>query len=229
MAKRRVTRKQLLKEPDEFLTTAGKIVLWAKQNSKRVITGGCVVLGLVLAISAYAYFRQHNADAAENRLGQALAKYQSELANKDAAAALAAARGDFDGLLASFGDYPAGKLGTVIYGHICLAGQAYDDAIAKYQKALTYYGADTSLHNVIVNGLGTAFQQKGDYPQAVVYFKQLADGPSPVLKDVALFNLGRLYGQLGQSEESLKVYQQLSTDFPQSMFADVAKEKINNS
>lgn len=224
-----MTRKQMLKEPDEFISTADKIIHWVRQNSKSVIAASCAVIGLVVLISAYAWFQQRKADEAENLLGQALAKYQSVMENKDAPAALEAARSDFDTLLATYGKFPAGKLGTVIYGHVCLAGQAYDDAIAEYQKALTYYGPDSSLHNVILNGLGTAYQQKGDYPRAVTFFKQLAEGASPVLKDVALFNLGRLYNQMGQTEESQKVYQQLSTDFPQSMYATVAKEKINNS
>lgn len=229
MAKRRVTRKQLLKEPDEFLTTADKIIGWAKANTKSVIVGCCIFFGVVLLVSGYAYVRQHNASEAENMLAQALASYQSEIETKDGAAALAASRSAFDALLSSYGDYASGRLGTVIYGHICLAGQAYDDAIGEYKKALTYYGADSSLHNVILNGLGAAYQQKGDYLQAVVYFKQLADGSSPVLKDVALFNLGRLYSQLGKPEESQKVYQQLSSEFPQSMYAAVAKEKVDNS
>ena len=138
-------------------------------------------------------------------------------------------RSDFDALLASYGSLPAGRLGAVLYGHICLAGGAYDDAIAHYQESLAKFGPESSLGNVILNGLGTAYQQKGDYPRAVTYFKQIVDGSSAVLKDVALFNLGRLYGQLGQTEESRKSYQQLSTEFPQSMFANVVKEKIGNS
>jgi len=229
MAKNRVTRKQLLKEPDEFLTTAGKLIAWSKNNTKTLIIGGCLFFGVVAAISVYTVFKQRQASTAEILLGQALNKYQTEIATKDASAALAATRSDYDALLASYAGQPAGRLGAVLYGHICLAGQAYDEAIAHYQDSLTYFGADSSLGNVILNGLGTAYQQKGEYPQAVVYFKQIADGTSPVLKDVALFNLGRLYGQLGQTEDSRKAYQQLSTEFPQSIYADVVKEKVHDS
>jgi len=225
MAKNRVTRKKLLKEPDEFLTTAGKLIRWAKDNTRPLIIGGCIFFGLVLSISVYSVIKQRRAGTAEILLGQALSKYQAEIATKDASAALQATRSDYDALLASYGGQPAGRLGAVLYGHICLAGQAYDDAIAHYQESLTYFGADSSLGNVILNGLGTAYQQKGEYPQSVVYFKQIADGSSPVLKDVALFNLGRLYGQLGQMEESRKAYQQLSTEFPQSIYTSLVNEK----
>jgi tetratricopeptide (TPR) repeat protein len=229
MAKNRVTRKKLLKEPDEFLTTAGKLIRWARENTRSLIVGACIFFGVVFFISFYSFFQQNRANAAETLLGQALAKYQTEIEAKDPSAALAATRSDFEALLASYGDRSAGRLGTVIFGHICLAGQAYEDAIAQYQKSLSYFGDDSSLYNVILNGLGTAYQQKGEYPRAVAYFKQLAAGSSAVLKDAALFNLGRLYGQLGQTEESRKVYQQLSTEFPQSMYANVVKEKVGDT
>lgn len=229
MAKNRVTRKKLLKEPDEFLTTAGKLIRWGKDNTRTLVIGGCIFFGVVLLISGYSVFKQRKANTAEILFGQALNKYQVEIATKDASAALEATRSDYDALLASYGGQPAGRLGAVLYGHICLAGRAYDDAIAHYQESLTYFGTDSSLGNVILNGLGTAYQQKGEYPQAVVYFKQIADGSSPVLKDVALFNLGRLYGQLGKTEDSRTAYQRLSTEFPQSIYTNVVKEKVHNS
>lgn len=229
MAANRVKRKQLLKEPDEFVTTAGKLINWSRQNTKPLIIGFCLFFGAVAGISVYSYFKQQRAGTAEMMLGQAVAKYQAGLEAKDASAALAETRSDFDALLNTYGNLPAGRLGAVIYGNVCLAGQAFDDAISHYEKALTSFGAESSLGNVILNGLGTAYQQKGDYPRAVEYFKQMVSGSSPVLKDVALFNLGRLYSQLGQVEESRKAYQQLSDQFPQSMYADVAKEKVNNS
>ena len=37
MAKqKRVTRKQLLKEPDEFITTTGRIIAWGRKYTRQV-------------------------------------------------------------------------------------------------------------------------------------------------------------------------------------------------
>jgi tetratricopeptide (TPR) repeat protein len=229
MAKNKITRKQLLKEPDEFLTITGQLIGWAKDHTRAVIWAGAVLLVLVIGLSSYGYVHNRHANTAEILLGQAVTKYQSVLEAKDATAALAAVRSDFDTLIGSYGRLPGGRLGNLIYGHICLAGQAYDDAIAHYMAALSYYGAESSLGNIILNGLGTAYLQKGEYPQAVEQFKRLVANTSTVLKDNALFNLGHLYKQLGQAEESQKAYQQLSADFPQSMYATLAKEETAGS
>jgi tetratricopeptide (TPR) repeat protein len=111
----------------------------------------------------------------------------------------------------------------VIYGNICIAGLDYDDAVVQYKKSLADFGTGSSLSNVILNGLATAYQQKGDYNQAVSYYTQMADGTGQVLKDAALYNLGRLYGQLGKADESREAYNRLGAEFPQSMYAALVK------
>jgi tetratricopeptide (TPR) repeat protein len=223
MAKNRVTRKQLLNEPDEFLTTANRAMNWARENTRTLIVGGCVILVVAALLSIFSYHRQARAEAAEARLGQVLAKYQTAVDAKDPVAALEEVRGDLDELSASYGNTPAGRLSAVIYGNICIAGLDYDDAVTQYEKSLNHFGPTSSLGNVILNGLATAYQQKGDYNQAVSYFKQVADGTGTVLKDAALFNLGRLYGQLGQAEDSQQAYDRLAADFPQSMYTKLVK------
>ena len=80
MAKNRVTRKQLLKGPDEFFTTTGRLINWAREHTIGLIWGGGIFLALVLFISFYGYFQAQRANTAEAMLGQALAKYQSALA-----------------------------------------------------------------------------------------------------------------------------------------------------
>jgi tetratricopeptide (TPR) repeat protein len=224
MAKYKLSRKQLLNEPDEFISTANRLIDWSKEHTRQLIAGTCVLLAVTAVVSIYIYHRQRQADAAEALLGQALAKYQTAMESKDAAAALAAVRGDFDKLLASYGEVPAGRLGAVIYGNICLAGQDYDDAIVHYKDSLPHFDVESSLVNVILNGLGTAYQQKGDYNRAISYFKQMADGTGTLLKDAALFNLGRLYRQLGKAKESRKAYERLAAEFPQSMYASMVKD-----
>jgi tetratricopeptide (TPR) repeat protein len=223
MAKDRVTRKQLLNEPDEFITTANRLIGWAKENTRMLCVVGCAILVGAALFSVFSYYRQVRADAAETRLGAALAKYQTAMEGKDAAAAIDAVREDFEAILASYGGTPAGRLGGVIYGNICVAAKSYDDAIVQYKKALAHFGKESSLGDVILNGLAAAYQQKGDYNQAISYYKQMAEGTGTVLKDAALFNLGRLYGQLGQSEESRKIYARLGTEFPESMYAKLVK------
>lgn len=226
MAKNKVTRKQLLKEPDEFITTSAQLIAWGKENTKALVIGATLFFAVVIAVSIYVYVNGQRSTAANMMLGQAIEKYQTVAGEKGGLAALSAVSGDFDKLMRSYGRQPAGKLGRLFYGNMEAMAQDYDKAIAYYQKALTEFGDDPALRNMIHNGLGMAYQQKGDYPKAITNFQIIADGPDSVLKDAALFNLGKLLGQLGKTEESRQAYQRLIDDFPNSPYTNIAREKL---
>jgi len=226
MAKKRVTRKQLLKEPDEFITTTGRLIAWAKENTQKLTIGAGVFFVLIIVVSVFGYYHDKRTNSAQLMFSQVVAKYQAEAGQKTSAEALSAVSEDLDLLVGTYGGTPAGKLGRVFYGHICVAGKAYDKAIEYYSQALDDFSSGTPLTNVILNGLAMAYQQKGTYPQAIESYRRLADGPGSILKDAALFNLGKLYGQLGQLEESRQAYQRLNTEFPGSMYANIVREKI---
>jgi tetratricopeptide (TPR) repeat protein len=155
-----------------------------------------------------------------------MAKYQAEVEQKNSAEAISSVKDDFDLLIDSYGNTPAGRLARVFYGHICIAGQEYDKAIENYSRALVEFNGEPSMTKVILNGLALAYQQKGAYPQAIAYYRKLVDGPGSMLKDAALFNLGKLHGQIGQLEKSRQAYQRLNSDFPNSIYANIAREKI---
>jgi tetratricopeptide (TPR) repeat protein len=225
MAKKRVTRKQLLKEPDEFITSTGKLIGWARENSRSLGIGAGIFFALIIGLSAYIYFNERRASTAQMMFSQALTKYQTELDKKGNVEALAAVRADFDLLISKYGNLPAGKLGRVFYGHVSNSGLDYDKAIGHYQKALDDFGGESSLTNIILNGLATAHHEKGEYPQAIERYRKILEGSTIILKDVALFNLGKLYEQIGEAEKSREAYQQLSTDFPDSMYANIVREK----
>jgi tetratricopeptide (TPR) repeat protein len=226
MAKKRVTRKQLLKEPDEFITTTGKLISWAREHTKQLLIGSGLFLGLLILVAVYGYYQQKQLNEATLLYSQAMAKYQNAGGEQEPAAALAAAQSDLDRLTSEFGGQPAGKLGRIIYANLSLAAQARDEAVAIYTSALKDFGSDISLANLICNGLGAAYSQKGDFASAIKYYEKIVDSTSPVLKDSALFHLGRLYEAMGQSDKGQEAYRQLSTDFPDSMFAEIAKDKL---
>ncbi len=226
MAKKRVTRKQLLKEPDEFITTTGKLLSWARENTRQLLVACGLFLGVLILIASYGYYQQKRSNTAEQLYNQAMAKYQTAGGEKDPAAALAAVQPDLERLTGEYGGQPAGKLGRLMYGNFSLAAQARDEAVKIYLAALEDFGSDASLANFIRNGLGAAYSQKGEFQAAIEHYEKIVSGSSQVLKDSALFHLGRLYEAMGQSDKSREAYRQLSTEFPDSMFTELVKTKI---
>ena len=146
-------------------------------------------------------------------------------AQKSPADALAMVQPDLEELVATFGSYDAGKLGRLFYAHISLAAAMPDQAIDLYNILLDGVMEGDGLGNTILNGLAMAYMQKGDRAAAIAHFEKVLDGASNVFKDSALFNLGRLYMDEGDAQKSLDAYKRLSTDFPNSIYANIAREK----
>jgi tetratricopeptide (TPR) repeat protein len=226
MAKKRVTRKQLLKEPDEFITTTGNLIKWAQEHKRQLLVGCGLFVGALILTVSYGYYQQIQSDKASLLYHQAMVKYQNAGGEKDPAAALGAARSDLERLSDQYRGQPAGKLGRVLFANLSLASQAQDEAVSIYTSALNDFGSDISLANFIHNGLGAAYSRNGDFDAAIEHYEKIVSSTSAVLKDSALFHLGRLYEAMGQTDKSQEAYRQLSTDFPDSMFAEIAKDHI---
>ena len=56
MAKVKKTRKELLKEPDEFITTTGKLIRWAVKYQTQLTYGLIAVVVVAIGVSTYRYF-----------------------------------------------------------------------------------------------------------------------------------------------------------------------------
>lgn len=225
MAKKRVTRKQLLKEPDEFITTTGKLIQWAKDHTNQLIISGAILLVAVLFIAGLRYYNERQKQSASALYGKILAAYQSEGGEKEAQKALAAISEDLTRLIETYGHQPAGRMGRVMAGHFNLASRAPEQAVAYYLAALDDFSDNPSVSNIIHHGLGLAYIQLGQYPAAIEQFQALSLSSSLVLKDAALFHLGYLYNAMGQAEESRKAYEQLRNDFPETTYAKLVLDK----
>ncbi len=223
MAKKKISRKKLLKEPDEFISLSARLIEWSRANSKKLLAGTAVFLVCVFLVSAYGFFSRQREQTASALLSKGLAAYQSDAKRADdPAKTLAAVKPDFERLIEKYGRTSSGRLGRVLYAHICLASQAPDEAITLYKAALDDFGDSPELANAILNGLGMAYAQKGESAVAIGYFDRIATGTSRLFKDAALFHLGRLYAAAGENEKAKKAYDQLKTDFPDSFFVNIA-------
>ncbi|KJS32279.1 MAG: hypothetical protein VR64_07030 [Desulfatitalea sp. BRH_c12] len=226
MAKKRLSRKELIKGPDEFITLTGSVIQWARGNTKPLLYGTAAFFAVIILIAVYSLYDARRERAATALLSESLGAYQvAESREGNAQQALTLVKPQFERLIDEYGGQSAGRMGRVIYAHIALKNRAADDAIVLYRRALSDFGKDLAVTNAIRNGLATAYLEKGDNAAAVEEFRQIADSRSGVLKDTALFNLGRLYRLSGDVEKSKQAYEQLRSDFPDSIYGEVAKEK----
>ena len=181
---------------------------------------------MVIAVTAFRYFSNRAENVASNLLKQAMQKYETRRNDTDAVKAFEEVGPEFERILEKYSNKSAGKMARVIYANLNYEAGKTDAAINLYEKALKDTVASKRYRNLILSSLGYAYEKKNDLNAAVGYFQQIAEGNDTVDKDEALFNLGRLYEQLGENDKSTKAFNRLVSEFKDSIYFNLANEKI---
>jgi tetratricopeptide (TPR) repeat protein len=227
MAKKpKKTRKELLKEPDEFITISGKIIGFIAEHKNQLTYALGVIVALALIFSGYRFFSIRSENRAAALLDQSLATYEKVKKDGQAVAAYDQVSADFQMIIDKYGSKPSGKIAKLDYANICYEAGKYDQAIELYKRSLTDFEAHPVIHNQVVGSLGYAYEQQADYATAVIYFKQLSSAPDTIMRAEALYNLGWLYDKLGQTDKSQEAYNKIISDYPDFIYIDLVKERM---
>ncbi len=229
MAKKiKKTRKELLKEPDEFITISGKIIGFIVEHKNQITYALGVIVALALIFSGYRFFSIRSENKAAALLDQSLAKYENFKNDKQPVAAYDQVSADFQLILDKYGSQQSGKIARLTYANICYKAGKYDQAINLYKRSLTDFEKHPTIHSQVVGSLGYAYEQQADYASAVSYFKQLSSAADAIMRGDALYHLGWLYDKLGQTDKSTEAYNKIISDHPDFMYIDLVKERMSS-
>jgi tetratricopeptide (TPR) repeat protein len=227
MARRASKRKRLLKEPDQFITFSKKLIDFGRSHKKALLIGGVAVLALVAAGISALQISVHNEKKASTLVEKAVAKYSAALKATNPKTAYQRVKPDFNHIFKQYSSEKAVRIARIVYGNICYKAGDADQAISMYTRALDDFGQSKALKPLLLSGLGHAYMLKKEYPQALRYFKMITADNEKTLKSDALFNLAWLYEKAGDKKKSTAAYEQLLTDFPDSLYSQLAKEKVS--
>ena len=229
MAAIKKSRKELLKKPDEFMTFTGKVIRLVSDNQKPISYALCAVVAVVLVIFGYRFFAQRAEAKAFSMLAQTLAKYETHKKATSADEAYRNVSEEFQGIVEKYGGNAGGKLARASYANICYNAGDYKKAIELYKRSLNDFKDHPMVYNLILSGLGYAYQQMGDNPNAAMYFEKVASATDSNKRDEALFNLGMLYEKLGDTDKSHQAFKQFLSSYPNSMYFDIVEEKLSEN
>jgi tetratricopeptide (TPR) repeat protein len=225
--KRKKTRKELLREPDEFMTISGKLIGFAVDHKNQLTYALGIIVVLALIISAYRFFSIRAENNASALLDKSLTKYNSIKAEKRPDEVYGEVSADFQFILNKYKGKESAKLARLIYANICYNAGKYKQAIELYKTALTEFAKYPMIHHQILSNLGYAYEQQEDYSTAAGYFEKISSAPEPIMRDEALYHLGRLYDKLGENEKSREAYNKILTDHQDFIYFDLVKERMS--
>jgi len=224
--KQKVTRKQLLREPDEFITFTGRVIQYVREHERGVYIAGIVVLSVVILLAAGKYYlvrTEKNAFAAYDAVQS---RYAMGQMTGETEKGLTTVKSDLKKVLNDYPRTAAAKLASVTYGRVAAQNKDWDEAIKRYKRGMVDFSADPMVVNMIENDLAYAYEGKQDLATAAQYFERVTAVKDSPFRQDALLGLGRVYGLLKDTQKSKKAYETLLSDYKDSNFAPMAKEKL---
>lgn len=224
--KKRLTRKQLLKEPDEFLTFSAKMIQFATENQRRICYALIGLVVVMLVLGAFRYFSNLSERKAYALFEEGLVHYLGQVSGGKSAHFDEAAKAKFAELLRNYPSTKAAQLSLPLYADMNYKEGLYDEAIELYRGALEAFSEEAGFQQLMWNGLAYAYEGKGDYRSAAQCFQKLTHSESGFMKAGAYFNLGRIYEALNNREKAMEAYNTVVTEFPGSVHGKIAEEKV---
>jgi predicted negative regulator of RcsB-dependent stress response len=213
--KKSISRKELLKKPDEFITTSNKIANWVTAHYQKVIWMGAVVV-----LGAGAFFGYRAYDAHQEKQGREAyftALESSEIPQR--IKKLSSVTADYSGTQGA-------QKAWISLGHLYYQQKDFTRALTAYRSALSQGKLPPEFQSLINESLAYVLEEKGDLKGAADAFSQLLKGSDPLLKENANLNLARVQVKLGQTKEAKSTYQAFLKSFPDSIYAPLVRDRL---
>jgi len=225
MAKKKVTRKELLNEPDEFITFSAKLLKIIATYNVQLLYGIGLLILTGIIFSGTSYFSYRSEGQAFAMLEKTMKNYDVSLEKNGSDKAYKEVKNDFVKIIDKYSGNRGGKIARIEFANISINAGDTDGAIDLYRKALEDFSDDQTVKNIILSNLGYAYEEKKDLQSAVKYFEMIVSEPDTFLKDEALFNLGRIYAAMGNEKMSRDAYKKILSEFAGSFYIPIAKER----
>jgi predicted negative regulator of RcsB-dependent stress response len=213
--KKKISRKDLLKKPDEFITLSTRTLNWVKNNYVKVVWVGSGFVLLLTLYFGYSAYRNR-----QERLGHE--KYFSSLEVTDPDQKLK----QLEEILRDYPGTKAAQSAWVTAGHLYYQKKYFSRAVSSYQSALNHGKFPPSFKTLILGSLAYAYEQKGELQQAARTLSEITQGQENLLKEDSLLNLARVYQKMGKKAEAKTTYRTFLKSFPQSVYGNMVKDRL---
>lgn len=228
MAEKKVSRKELLNEPDEFISITSQTIKFAKDNPRILISGVVVlVLALVIGLGYYAY--RSSKEARSHELFQVASRnFEKEMSsnNQPSKETVDKLVTEFDVIAKDYSGFINGDLALLYSGHVLYKGGEYDRALDRYTKAQTTALGKQGFGPLIQYNIAQTLFALKNYDKAISLFEQFSrDTTSPYRRE-AHVSIARIYESMGKNKEAVQAYKQYLKIFPEAPDADFVKARI---
>jgi predicted negative regulator of RcsB-dependent stress response len=228
VAEKKLSRKELLREPDEFITFSGKMLQYGREHTRVVaILVIILVICVIGAAGVYTYQKQRK-DQSHEMFEQAYRNYRAVTlsSNPPSKEQLEQVFKQFDGIAKEYGSLLSGEMALLYSGHVLYKMKDFKGALERYEKMKSTHVAQSGLSSMLKYHIAMTYFALKDYEQAKSLFEQLSQNTdSPYLRE-AYASIAAIYEATDKKKEAVQAYRQYLKMFPQAPDAAYVRARI---
>lgn len=227
MAKK-ITRKELLKEEDEFLTLSGRAALFVSRHAKLFKTSGMVIAAVLLVylgVTTYLGYVNRKGQEVYNKAFHMLTKAGNPGAEEQKEEKEAEAL--FQEVMADYGQSRVSRLAPAQLAFLKFREKAYDEAIPLYKAFAESIPGHSPYRSLARLGLAACYEAKEEFASAIEILQKLLGEGGSLFREQAMFSLARVYRLAKQEGKSREVLEKFLEEFESSPFVPIAKAHLS--
>jgi outer membrane protein assembly factor BamD (BamD/ComL family) len=226
MAKKKSSRKELLKKQDEFLTISARAINYFNAHvSQFKIIGMALVVIIVAYLAVHFYMRSVNKKG-QNAYNLAYYTLTQKTGPDLETETLKQSEELFQKLRHEYGMSKAARLALPQIAFMKFVEKKYDEAIALYREFLEEVSGKPEYESLTRLALAACYEAKGDLSEAIETLNFILKQPDNPFQESAMFGLARLYRLDRKDEKSREVLKEFVEKYPTSPFLPVAKARL---
>lgn len=132
-----------------------------------------------------------------------------------------------DGVIEGYSNLYSAQRALFLRGRFYMETEQWNEAAEDY-RLLTDSFPDSHLALISLSNKATALEELGEYDQALETYEELSgirETRNP-MRARALFSIGRLHEQAGETGDALESYEGLVSEYPNSDWTNLARNRI---
>ena len=228
MAEKRISRKELVKEPDEFISSTGRVISYIREHPNHATAALAVVLTVAIAISGYIWVQNRQSIRSHKVFEQAVQAYETTVQSGEMPSAekLDQLFSAFDEIATDYPSSPAGEEALLYTGHVLYWKKDYQGALDRYSRMQSSNLVKKGLGPMVLYHIANTRLAMKDYDQAVVLFYELTKDTNSPYKREAYASVARIYELMNKNKEALQAFRQYLKLFPEAPDAPYVRARI---
>ena len=229
MAKKttKVTRKTLLKKPDEFLTISNRILNYLTEHLKECkMIGAALVVILIGYLSIHFYLGYVN-EKGQNSYNKACLQWDNNAEKVFDQEKIKQAEAMFLDVINEYSFSKAAHLALPQVAHLRFLNNKYDGAIELYSKFSSKVSDDLQYQAIAKVALAACYEAQGQFQKAIDILISILDGPDNLAQEAAMFNLARIYQLSNNDDKASELFNNFIEKYKTSPFIPMAKAYLS--